>query len=139
MANQRGIDRWKKGRAHWNKWADGRLKAKAKLEKEGKWEVDEKGEGTTAETKRWIDSVSVNFSVYVFDAGANFSEFLFPHEANFGLAEFKNQSFHGATFSDRAVFGHATFSGTADFFRTTFRGMAVQSAPVISSALPGPT
>ena len=36
MANQRNIDRWKKGKDHWNKWARGRLKAKEKLEKEGK-------------------------------------------------------------------------------------------------------
>ena len=36
MANQRDINRWTKGKDHWNKWAEGQLKAKEKLEKEGK-------------------------------------------------------------------------------------------------------
>ena len=132
MANQRDINRWKKGKDHWNKWAEGRLKAKEKLERQGKWAVDEDGSGTNAATRRWMDSVKVDFSENVFKGNAGFEGYIFPCTVNFSGAEFGgsalldaaefkgNAQFDWAKFGGHAFFGAAKFGVDAGFDRAEF-------------------
>lgn len=136
MANQRDIDRWKKGKDHWNEWAEGHLRARKALEDEGKWALDHTGGGANAETKRWTDSASVDFSENVFEETAGFPDFLFPWTANFYKATFKKGvwfkgvtfpgkvHFEGATFNGNTFFGDATFKGEAAFNGATFKSEA---------------
>jgi len=121
MAKQRDINRWRKGKQHWNKWADGRLKAKEKLERDERWEVDDEGNALNAETKRWIDAASIDFSNYDFKGSAGFNEFLFPYFAVFSDAQFRKEAHFGkARFYGEAGFHNVTFSGTAWFLGSTF-------------------
>ncbi|MDP2618672.1 MAG: pentapeptide repeat-containing protein [Hyphomicrobiales bacterium] len=136
MANQSDINRWKKGKDHWNKWAEGCLAAKVKLEKDGKWAVDRAGVATNAETKRWINSATTDFSGHFFEAKTDFSAFVFPHEVTFAVAEFRHRAdfsgakfcgsayFRDATFRSVARFNSARFCKAASFRRTTFSGNA---------------
>ena len=116
MANPKDITRWKRGRDHWNEWAEGLLTAKEKLEKEGTWKVDNDGRRGNAETGSWLDTALVNFSEYDFEEEADFRGFVFPDTARFVGTEFKeNALFNMAAFSGRALFEKATFSGDARF------------------------
>lgn len=130
MANRRDINRWKRNQSesgYWNEWAEGRMKAKEKLEKERKWAVDEHGNAANMETKRWMDSASVNFFEHVFEEAVDFSGCLFPWTVDFGQAKFKFErgtSFGDAIFSGPVRFGGAEFSGTAGFNDATFSGPA---------------
>lgn len=125
MASQHDVQRWEKGEDHWNKWAEGRLKAKEKLEKEGTWSVDDDGNGVNEETNRWIGSAQVDFSGHVFKQAVNFIGILFPHKANFSHATFRKEAnFVGVRFSSDVNFCGATFQTTADFYDTGFSGNA---------------
>ncbi|GBE44626.1 hypothetical protein BMS3Bbin10_02727 [bacterium BMS3Bbin10] len=125
MANQRDIDRWKKDKDRWNEWAEDRLKAKEKLEKEGKWAVDLIGNATNAETKRWIASATVDFSKHIFTEDVDFSGFVFPHTADFSDVKFeKNAGFGGATFEGGAWFAQCTFNGRAFYNSAKFNADA---------------
>jgi len=121
MANQRDINRWKKGKDHWNKWAEGRLKAKEKLEREGKWEVDEGGRGSNEETKRWIASSSIDFSEWVFEEKADFSDLAFPHVVSFSQSRFKSGAdFQRVKFLKYAWFVEVEFEEDVNFTRSKF-------------------
>ena len=134
MADQRDIDRWKKGKDHWNKWAEGRLKAKEKLKKEGKWEVDFYGSGLNEETKNWISKASVDFSRHRFDTLTSFADFIFPSVADFNGAYFRKDAafssaiffgkvgFEGASFNNEASFTKVSAHANATFDEATFHG-----------------
>lgn len=131
MANQRDINRWKRGKDHWNKWAEDRLKAKEKLEKNGKWEF-KNGIPANKASKNWRELASVDFSDYVFEDNADFRGFSFPNSVTFSCAKFNEMAgfdeaifFGSATFdevifSKAALFGRVIFSGNVSFFSTIF-------------------
>lgn len=145
MANQRDIDRWKKGKDHWNKWARGRLAAKKKLEEEGKWVQDIKGH-YHPDAREWFVSAYVDFSGIVVKQNEGFSELIFPHDANFmdvefresaefwraaffGTVRFTNMSIHGiadfmAKFHGDVWFKNTIFENNVRFFDVTFSGSA---------------
>lgn len=122
MANQRDINRWKKGKDHWNKWAEGRLKAKEKLEKEGKWRTNKNAEGLNRETIRWLKDSSVDFTDHSFVKVANFEDFIFPHNASLSRARFtKYANFSRAQFLGKTWFIATYFNLGANFSQITAR------------------
>jgi len=131
MANQRDINRWQKGKDHWNKWAKARLKAKEKLEKEERWAIDKSIGPISAETERWIKSANVDFVRHVFDEAADFSGFLFPWSAIFNDTTF----FEGAEFSNAAFFEGAEFSKAAFFKDVIFNNATFSEGAEFSDAI----
>jgi len=111
MANQRDINRWKKGKDHWNKWAEGRLKAKERIEKSGSWHVDERGNALNPSVERWIENATVDFSAHTFEKTADFYGLIFPWKVNFS----------NSTFHEIANFGDAQFMAGAYYGETFFR------------------
>lgn len=125
MSEQRDIDRYKKGREHWNQWAKSRLEARAQLKADGKWAVKGDGQAANDETQLWMQSASVDFSSAGFSGKVEFSGFLFPHTADFHDVNFKGPAiFSEANFSGEALFVRATFHSAARFEKATFSGNA---------------
>jgi len=127
-----------KGRGEWNKWANGKLAEKARLEETGEWEANRLG---------WKYGATVDFSGHTFSKDADFRELVFPSDiyfdraiflgdvsffgtvfhgmASFTVAEFcGDANFGGVTFPEKAAFDYTTFFGLAKFIGATFQQTA---------------
>jgi len=125
MANQRDIDRCKKGKDQWNKWATKMLDGRAKLINNKKWKDDGTDEGRSEETIDWMDAATADFSDHIFEDHVDFQGFVFPHRAIFNAASFrKNVRFVSVDFLEGVEFNEARFHGNTWFDGSNFKGDA---------------
>ena len=135
---QEHIDRAKKGKDVWNKWAEGvELLIEEEIKKKNGNNASDgqklailsqyRINFTTGQTANEEDNTLdvSQFDGFNFPIEANFANVKFSGIANFDGAKFSyGARFINAKFSGRADFSYATFSGDANFRDATFSGEA---------------
>lgn len=125
MARPADIERWKKGKDHWNAWAEDMFARRRSLEEQGQWIVDTRGNIQNPEARDWLRQASIDFALHEFDEAADFSGFMFPADITFARARFLlDADFNEAAFLGRSWFDRAAFAGNAKFNATLFAGDA---------------
>jgi hypothetical protein len=137
--NKPDLARYAKGRAAWNKWANSRVAARKKLEKNGGWQtkICESGdiEPANDRTRKWMDASWSGMQGHEFRDFADFSGFIFPWHVTFDQGgDYANPvatkflggaDFSSATFLGDARFDHAIFKLKASFKATEFVESAI--------------
>ncbi len=78
MANQEDINRWEKGKSHWNKWATELLEVPKKWALKDSLQASLNGMVPNQHSIEWLEAASVDFSDYVFEDNTDFSNVIFP-------------------------------------------------------------
>ncbi len=151
MANQGDINRWKKGKDHWNEWATEMLEASKKLIS---FQFDLNGKAENQKTVEWLEAAAVDFSDHVFEDNTDFSNVIFPANTIFVQTikqgtmnqgallkthlSFKNASLKAVRFNESNLSGadfegamleEANFNGTI-LIQTSFQEANLKNATV---------
>src|SRR6266550_2718152 len=115
MPNSEDIDRAKRGRGHWNIWAEERRKA---------------GEPPVADfSGAGAEIAGISFENFVFPGEAKFSGTVFSQAVSFRAATFHGDAnFNDTRFEVSACFDHAEFRLFTDFSHARFEQLSVSGA-----------
>lgn len=122
MNREESIALYEQGKDAWNKWAQGMLAEKKRMEKTGEWFEEGYSINSSIEkTANWLKAAQADLANYTFDQEVDFSGFIFPCDAIFTKTLFKKSAkFISTTFYKDVRFSMVVFKRDVEFTNACF-------------------